>query len=136
MAMIRDKDFSTEFQFLTSRSSGAGGQNVNKVETKVEILFDIEASQLLTATQKQRVFTKLKNKIDNDGKLHIISQEHRSQLKNKEDAIEKFYDWIEKAVKVQKARKPTKPSRSSIEKRLKEKKINSKRKQDRGNYEL
>ena len=130
--MIRDKDFSAEFQFLTSRSSGVGGQNVNKVETKVEILFDVENSQLLTATQKQKVFAKLKNKIDSEGLLHIVSQAHRSQLKNKEDAIEKFYDLIEKAVKVQKARKPTKPSRSSIEKRLKEKKINSQRKQDRG----
>lgn len=130
--MIRNKDFTSEFQFLTSRSSGAGGQNVNKLETKVEIIFDVEASQLLTATQKQRVFAKLKNKIDSEGKLHIISQAHRSQLKNKEDAIEKFYEWVEKAIKVDKPRTPTKPSRSSIEKRLKEKKINSERKENRG----
>ena len=130
--MIRNKDFTLEFQFLTSRSSGAGGQNVNKVETKVEILFDVEASQLLTATQKQRVFTKLKNKIDSEGKLHIVSQASRSQLKNKEDAIEKFYDWVEKAIKIDKPRKPTKPSKGSIERRLKEKKINSERKKDRG----
>jgi len=129
--MIRNKDFSSEFQFLTSRSSGAGGQNVNKVETKVEILFDVENSQLLTATQKQKFFSRLKNKIDSEGLLHIVSQAHRSQLKNKEDAIEKFYDLVEKAVKIEKARKPTKPSKGSIERRLKEKKINSQRKEER-----
>jgi len=129
--MILPTDLSTEFQFFTSRSSGAGGQNVNKVETKVELVFDVASSQLLTDPQKQRLTTKLKNRMDGEGKLHITSQAYRSQLKNKEDVIEKFYALLEKAFKEQKPRKKTKPSKSAIEKRLKEKKINSQRKQER-----
>src|SRR6185437_4665306 len=129
--MILPTDLSTEFQFFTSRSSGAGGQNVNKVETKVELVFDVASSQLLTDPQKQRLTTKLKNRMDGEGKLHITSQAYRSQLKNKEDVIEKFYELLEKAFKEQKPRKKTKPSKSAIEKRLKEKKINSQRKQER-----
>ena len=130
---IRETDFSPEFSFRTSRSSGPGGQNVNKVETRVELLFNISESQLLDEKQKGRIRKKLANKINKDDVLIVSAQKERSQSKNKERAINKFYDWLEKALKKKKKRKATKPSKAAKEKRLKEKKIQSEKKQQRRN---
>ena len=129
--MIENVDFTPEFQFQTSRSSGAGGQNVNKVETRVEVIFNIETSGLLTDTQKERLKAKLAKRIDNQGFLHVTAEHYRSQLKNKELVKEKFYSLIEKALTEQKPRKPSRPTKASKEKRLQEKKLNSRKKQDR-----
>jgi ribosome-associated protein len=129
--MLENVDFTPEFQFQTSRSSGAGGQNVNKVETKIELIFNVDASGLLSDIQKEKLKSKLANRIDNQGFLHVTAEVYRSQLKNKELVVEKFYAMLEKSLLDQKPRKPSRPTKASKEKRLQEKKLNSRKKLDR-----
>ncbi len=88
---IENKDFYKEFVFTSSRSSGAGGQHVNKVDTKVELKFHINNSLELTEEEKELLLEKLKNKINKDGFLQIVSQETRSQFRNKELCVARFY---------------------------------------------
>ena len=122
------KDYSEEVKISATKSSGPGGQNVNKVNTKVEVRFDINKSILLSDDEKLLVLNKLKNKINSVGELIIGSQSERTQLKNKEKAIEKLNLLIAKALKPEKKRKATKTPKSAIEKRLKDKKIKSEKK--------
>ena len=129
--MLEHIDFSPEFRFQTSRSRGSGGQNVNKVESRVELIFNIGTSILLTDIQKEKINLKLSKVIDNEGNIHVTAEVYRSQLKNKERTIEKFYALLEKALKEQKPRKPSKPTKASKERRLTAKKIQGKKKQDR-----
>jgi len=124
-------DLSSEFQFLTSRSSGPGGQNVNKVNSRVELRFDIQNSLLLSDDQKEILQSKLATKISIEGILSVVSQIDRSQLANKEDAIRKFYLLLNKALTPVKRRKRTKPTLTSVEKRLTGKRIKSTIKQNR-----
>lgn len=126
-----DRDFYGEFTFITSRSGGAGGQNVNKVSTKVELKFHVDSSLLLTDEEKQLVLRKLKNQITNEGFLQIVCQEERSQLKNKQLCVKKFYELLKKSLTKPKRRKPTKPTFGSVKKRLKSKKIISEKKAQR-----
>lgn len=116
------EDLIPELVFCTSRSSGPGGQNVNKVNTKVELRFDIPNSGVLSEEEKSIILVKLKSRINNDGILIITSQEERSQLKNKENTIEKFYALIIKALTPVKPRRRTRPTAASKLKRLTEKK--------------
>ncbi|MBN8703022.1 MAG: aminoacyl-tRNA hydrolase [Bacteroidetes bacterium] len=120
-----------EVSFKTSRSEGKGGQNVNKVATKVELLFNIKASKVLSAEQKQTIAEKLKNRIDIDGVLHLIAQTERSQLANKEIVVKKFVELLKKALTKPILRKPTKPSKAAKAKRLDVKKHRSEIKKGR-----
>ncbi len=128
-------DLSAEFQFLTSRSSGPGGQNVNKVNSKVELRFDIQNSDLLSEDQKNILLVKLASKITSEGILSIVSQRDRSQLSNKEDAIEKLYLLIAKALTPVKPRKNTRPTKGSVERRLATKRIKAEIKQNRQKFD-
>lgn len=121
-------NLSKEVKYRTSRSSGAGGQHVNKVSTKVELLFHVDNSEVLTEEQKAVIRKKLKNRISNDGWLALSCDETRSQAKNKEIVFDRFMELINEALKPEKKRKLTKPTKSSVEKRLKEKKKISEKK--------
>ena len=114
-----------EFRFLTSRSSGPGGQNVNKVNSRVELRFDIQASVLLTDVEKARILLKLKNRINLSGELVLTAQTERTQTGNKERVCEKFYNLIAKALSEDPPRKATRPTGASKAERLKHKKIRS-----------
>ncbi len=130
-AILNIPDLSAEFIFQASRSSGPGGQNVNKVNSKIELRFNIQNSVILTDDQKEILFSKLSAKVSLDGFLIVVSQRDRSQLVNKEDAIRKLYELIEKALRPVKRRKSTRPTRSSVEKRLTGKRIKADIKQNR-----
>ncbi|HEY9170051.1 MAG TPA: alternative ribosome rescue aminoacyl-tRNA hydrolase ArfB [Lutibacter sp.] len=111
-----------ELKFKAVRSSGAGGQHVNKVSSKIELIFDLENSESLTEEEKTLLIQKLKNKLTKENVLLLQCDESRSQHKNKEIAIDRFLKLIADGLKVQKLRKATKPSKSSIMKRLEKKK--------------
>lgn len=120
-----------ELTFRTSRSSGAGGQHVNKTETKVEALFDVKSSDGLTEEEKEIILVKVINRINDEGILSVTSQKSRSQLDNKENAIEKLQAILLKALTPVTKRIKTKPSKSSIEERLEEKKLQAEKKEGR-----
>ncbi len=117
-----NKDFSKEFQFKTSRSGGPGGQNVNKTETKVELIFDVQHSSLLSVHEKELVVKNLASRIADDGMLHLSRSTERSQLGNKALVIKKFYELLEKALTPKKKRLPVKLSKAQKEKRINRKK--------------
>ncbi|MDX5348965.1 MAG: aminoacyl-tRNA hydrolase [Hymenobacteraceae bacterium] len=129
------QDLSSEFEFQASRSGGAGGQNVNKVNTKIELRFHVGNSVLLTEQQKQKIMEKLGNRITQEGYLQLVCQAERSQLQNKEHCIKKLYELIEQALAPEKKRKATKPTRESVRKRLQAKKKQSDKKAARGNVD-
>jgi ribosome-associated protein len=122
----------SECSFTTTRSSGSGGQHVNKVESRVTLLFDILNSQMLSEEQKKLLGEKLKNRISKEGILQLSSEAERSQSMNKKAVINRFRSLIEGALQPVKKRKPTKPTAASIRKRLERKKQLSEKKRIRG----
>lgn len=126
----------TELQFKAIRSSGPGGQHANKVSSKVELSFEINTSTGLTEREKKRIELKLDSKLTKEGVLILQCDESRSQHKNKQLVIERFFKLLEKSLIIPKPRKKSKPTRSSIEKRLKGKKIASLKKLNRSNPEF
>lgn len=125
----RKKGLSTEFIYSATRSSGPGGQNVNKVNTRVELRFSVENSQFLSAIEKRKIRFNLKNRINLDGELVLVSQVERSQWRNKEVVTDKFFRLVEKALTPAKKRIKTMPTKSSRLKRLESKKKMSQKKQ-------
>ena len=124
-------DLQKEVSYKTSRSGGKGGQNVNKVSSKVELLFDIAQSNLFTDEQKALLLPKLQSRLNRDGYLQVMSEEERSQYLNKEKALEKLQQILTRALHRPKARKATKPSKAMIEARLSRKKMQSAKKANR-----
>jgi len=132
---IKRGDFLTELSFHTSRSGGAGGQHVNKVETKVLLKFEVMGSQVLTEEEKLTLIQKNKNKVDQSGILQLYAQETRSQLQNKEAVIAKFYELLRSSFQKTKVRKASRPSKGAIEDRLKSKKAHAEKKANRKRLE-
>jgi ribosome-associated protein len=118
----------SELEFATSRSSGPGGQNVNKVNTKVTLRWNVTGSQFLTAEEKELLLHKLSSQLTVDGTLLITAQDKRSQLQNKEETLSKLERLLKISFTKKKKRKPTKPSKSSRQKRLDSKKKHSDKK--------
>ena len=121
----------TELSYKAIRSSGAGGQNVNKVSSKVVLTFDLANSQAFDEAEKELLFSKLANKLSNENLLILNCDEDRSQRKNKEIVTKRFLEIIKNALIVPKKRKATRIPRSVIEKRIKAKRTTSEIKQNR-----
>lgn len=129
-------DLSNEFEFRTSRSSGPGGQNVNKVNSRVELRFDLVNSALLSEEQKVILSHKLASRLTTDGLLILVSQEDRSQLRNKDLVVARFYELLAHALKPVRKRRATRPTKASVERRIQGKKIRSERKLNRGKIDF
>ena len=111
-----------EIELRTSRSSGPGGQHAQKSESRVEAVFDVEASQALSEAQKRRVLAKA------GPTIRAVAQDERSQLRNRELALERLAERLREALRVERRRVPTKPSRAAVERRLEDKRRRSARK--------
>jgi len=121
----------SELVFKASRSSGPGGQNVNKLNTRVTAFFDVAGSPSLSEDQKQQILHALSTRTDKDGVLHVASQKHRSQEANRRAAAERLQQLVRDALRPKPVRKKTKTPAAARERRLKEKKQRSARKQQR-----
>lgn len=130
---IKKRKLENDFVFSASRSGGPGGQNVNKVSTKVELRFSLILTTYFSEKEKEILFIKLKNKINNEGELILVSQSERSQLMNKSVITERFYDLVSAALTIPKKRRATRPSLSSKLKRLNDKKSHGIIKKNRKN---
>ncbi len=131
MSTIKSRNFLPELSFQASRSSGPGGQNVNKLNTKVTLRFKIADSGLLSDYEKQVLIKKLGNQLNSEHEIIISNQASRSQWRNKEAAIEQFYQLLINNLKPTKKRFKTKPTKASVEKRLSNKKQQALKKANR-----
>ena len=127
--------FLPEITFQTSRSSGPGGQNVNKVESRVELRWHLQDSQVLTDVQKALILEKVATQLTVEGLLLITAQDDRSQFRNKEIALGRFHELLLKSLRRPKPRKATKPSKGAVRKRLEGKKMQGEKKASRRRLE-
>lgn len=114
-----------EFVFKRSRSSGPGGQNVNKVNTRVTVFFDVSNCKTLSSVQKKRILKKLAGRADKNGVIHVASQRHRTQKANQNAAVERLTELLKKALTRKPVRKKTKVPFSAVQRRLEEKRRRS-----------
>jgi len=122
----------SEVRYATSRSSGPGGQNVNKVETRVTLLFDVDGSPTLSETQRQRVRDHLRSRITRAGLLRVVSQVHRTQAANQRTALERFVELLQGALADTQPRVPTSTPAAARRRRLEGKRRHGRLKQQRG----
>ncbi len=128
MTRVTAEILAPELLFTTSRSGGPGGQNVNKVNSKVTLQFDVQNSRILTEDQKNIITEKLSSRLTREGILILTAQESRSQVENKARVLEKFDEVLSVAFAKRKIRKATKPSKAAKRERLKKKKVVSEKK--------
>ncbi len=124
-------DLKKEVSYKASRSGGKGGQNVNKVSSKVELLFSIDQSYLFTGEEKILLLSKLQSRLNRDGYLQVMCEQERSQFLNKEKALEKLHLILERALHVPKTRRATKPGKAAITARIESKKMQAAKKESR-----
>ena len=113
----------SEFELSASRSSGPGGQHVNKTSTRITLRFDVARSPSLTAEARARIRARLATRISGDGFLQVVSQRHRSQEGNRREAVARFVELLRAALAERRPRKPTRASKGSQEERIREKKV-------------
>jgi ribosome-associated protein len=120
-----------ELAVRVSRSSGAGGQHVNKTSSRVEIAWNVVASRALTDTQRSRLLDRLQSRLATDGSIRVVASDSRSQTRNRDIAEDRLADLVRRALIVPKKRKATRPTRAAKEARLEEKKRQSRKKRER-----
>jgi len=120
-----------ELSFIFSRSSKPGGQNVNKISSRVTLLFDVANSPSLAAGHKNQIMTCLRTRVNKDGVLRVVAQRHRSQAANREAAVDRFIELLQETFKPVKARKKIRISRAANKRRLNGKKRQGRLKQER-----
>jgi ribosome-associated protein len=121
----------SELQYRATRAGGAGGQHVNTSSTRIELLWDLPHSAVVTDEERERIQAKLAARLDADGMVRVVASDRRSQQQNRQAADERLATLVKQALIVPKKRRPTKPTRSSKEKRLAEKKRHSDKKRER-----
>jgi ribosome-associated protein len=131
MTELEERGLTAEVHYSASRSSGPGGQHVNKVSTRMELRFHIAESVLLSEDEKLLITEKLASRINAAGELVLVSQTERSQLQNKEKVTEKFYTLLARALTPRKKRRPTRPTLASKEERLEIKRHQAEKKERR-----
>lgn len=125
----------SELDFRFSRSSGPGGQHVQKTSTRVELLFDVARSPSLDDEQRARILSRLANHVDSEGVLHLAAQSERSQWRNRQEAVARFQELLRRALARRRQRRATSPTAASREKRLEQKRRRSQVKRQRGSVE-